>query len=1462
MQASENTIQYPTKPWNWDAPISFNLNLNPNPKLSVTKNESNGSTIVTNGINGHNHNNDRNHLPSHNHTPHPNNIHGHNTPLKKDDDQEDPPTLTQLESELPFTDHEQIPLGEILSRVVQDVYAELATLADTLPSSSDAARKRMLADFVVKHKKQVVKLYAVIKWAKDARDIQLCMNIVTFLLGTNMQLQEVTNALELAKTSLAPAKLRNHDLLTSLDVLTTGTYQRLPTGIKRFFIPKPQLTTDEIFQTLTDYDHLIRYRLKTSEIIPVEMNKYHVSQAQAHFHVPNLFRVSLSLRGSELQDAWFLTNIEFDFKVGGDDTGVVEFPRIPTGVVKQHIVVEADARLALYSYGEEMQNFPGDDGQSAGKEKENDGKETKKEQAPTTTVPPSSVPKLPLHVVDAPLVRLHNLLQMLSLSYQLEILHYQAQRMRSLGWGDFLKVSLAKNRQSLTVSYWIRPAPPPRPANAPQLRTKTPLLGGTIVISISDLGVSQPAEDKGKNKKSTSGGPISRSISQNLSTSSSITGTASSSSLTSNLKNTGSVVTHGVVVQHPPGRSHVDKVLHELSLIGKLRRRTTAATASGLQQTDPIGETAAVGESNLAGAGATPHAMKDSVSTPRPGKEKESISTPRVSPPRPTAASGSGLTQTQSFATTLTQTHTQSFPQVSDDIERLHLSVKWTPESNALGFMTNPTEWVRKIDVDAADLDFQSLLMKILRKQSEAILKVFRRQLVEGPHRNVFGENEVVMGFEPDSTPTLSIHLCASEQVVVTIDPRTGKFALRDTGDLTSAGRGPRFASVSEKINENPVLVLNAIVTLRYNTIMENAEQKAIALGLRTFRHRSLSREGIAVSTFHSFGKINTLSLEMAKFGPSARACLFIQLHHFRTNYLVLVVAEEEFNYALVSVKGVDGGNLWVMDDIGWLDVKRVRGSVRVGVGQNDEENGSSVIVGMKRKAAEELVRGGSGKEKKFNLEFDVIKELYAYCCARVAHTRIEQQLKSRGIPYTHVSSLFFSAPSPSQSGAGIGMSLGMHPSLAMNNTLFDLNGIPLDPSYDIHSSLAASVPILCVQSKDILSGVPAAEAAMPNIRIVPINWWSSERKCQVVTCVKLKYVQPPVGVDKASAAATVIRPSKSVIYDTREAIVSFLSDNIDTCVDEFLDGWARVSTIVVIAREVSQMAKKMQWNDVRLLSFDLQTVEFTYTTGYALSISCTHQQQATEGLYRLQFSRVNSSDGPTSRGRRAPGVTLHDEASPFLRPLLRTGRLAQSLKEIVEMLRDTLPMTLELEKLIQCRKKRDDDDSDDMDLDEKEMDDGGGGGSSEHEQFRGVKVDVYPKAFAWYRVLFGDLRHALDFRLLSRKRVGILDASQSLFDPPPTSSLTISSPSTNDKDTGPQFIGVLEPIPDFKNILTEVAESARGEGWSKHLGSSGIALIDIGIICDANVAGKVGLAVFKRIIERLGKKSIKVEEQ
>ena len=43
----------------------------------------------------------------------------------------------------------------------------------------------------------------------------------------------------------------------------------------------------------------------------------------------------------------------------------------------------------------------------------------------------------------------------MSLAYQLEILCYQAERMRTLGWAEYLAVEVTPTRKSFKVSYWM-----------------------------------------------------------------------------------------------------------------------------------------------------------------------------------------------------------------------------------------------------------------------------------------------------------------------------------------------------------------------------------------------------------------------------------------------------------------------------------------------------------------------------------------------------------------------------------------------------------------------------------------------------------------------------------------------------------------------------------------------------------------------------------------------------------------------------------------------------------------------------------------------------------------------------------------------------------------------------------------------------------------------------------------------
>lgn len=95
----------------------------------------------------------------------------------------------------------------------------------------------------------------------------------------------------------------------------------------------------------------------------------------------------------------------------------------------------------------------------------------------------------------------------------------------------------------------------------------------------------------------------------------------------------------------------------------------------------------------------------------------------------------------------------------------------------------------------------------------------------------------------------------------MTIDPRTGRIILRDTGDLAAAGRGPHFNRFSDVINDNPGELGGMLARLRFSvssnlskvlfvlikdnqTIADIAEQKANYLGLRNFRTRNFSKEG------------------------------------------------------------------------------------------------------------------------------------------------------------------------------------------------------------------------------------------------------------------------------------------------------------------------------------------------------------------------------------------------------------------------------------------------------------------------------------------------------------------------------------------------------------------------------------------------------------------------------------------
>jgi len=71
---------------------------------------------------------------------------------------------------------------------------------------------------------------------------------------------------------------------------------------------------------------------------------------------------------------------------------------------------------------------------------------------------------------------------------------------------------------------------------------------------------------------------------------------------------------------------------------------------------------------------------------------------------------------------------------------------------------------------------------------------------------------------------------------------------------------------------------------------------------------------------------VNGLSAENHKLGPDVRGTLYIQLANFSNHYLVLVVTDERFQYALITTRILTESMYasMVLEDIAWLDVSRI----------------------------------------------------------------------------------------------------------------------------------------------------------------------------------------------------------------------------------------------------------------------------------------------------------------------------------------------------------------------------------------------------------------------------------------------------------------------------------------------------------------------------------------------------------
>ncbi|KAF3843314.1 hypothetical protein F7725_002163 [Dissostichus mawsoni] len=188
-----------------------------------------------------------------------------------------------------------VRLSLLIEFLLQRTYHEITLLSELLPRKTDMERKIEIVQFASRTRQLFVRLLALVKWASNAGKVEKCAMISSFLDQQTILFVDTADRLaSLARDALVHARLPSFAIPFAIDVLTTGSYPRLPTCIRDKIIPPDPITKVEKQTTLSQLNQILRHRLVTTDL-PPQLANLTVANGRVKFRVEGEFEATLTL---------------------------------------------------------------------------------------------------------------------------------------------------------------------------------------------------------------------------------------------------------------------------------------------------------------------------------------------------------------------------------------------------------------------------------------------------------------------------------------------------------------------------------------------------------------------------------------------------------------------------------------------------------------------------------------------------------------------------------------------------------------------------------------------------------------------------------------------------------------------------------------------------------------------------------------------------------------------------------------------------------------------------------------------------------------------------------------------------------------------------------------------------------------------------------------------------------------
>ncbi|CAK7340977.1 unnamed protein product [Dovyalis caffra] len=218
-----------------------------------------------------------------------------------------------------------VEFSTLVSRAAEESYLSLKELVDKSKSTdqSDSEKKISLLKYLVDTQQRMLRLNVLAKWCQQVPLIQYCQQLQSTLSSHDTCFIQAADSLFFMHEGLQQARAPIYDVPSAIEVLLTGSYERLPKCIEDVGI---QGTLTEVQQkpALRKLDTLVRSKLLEVSL-PKEISEVKVSDGTALLRVDGEFKVIVTLGYRGHLSMWRILHMEL---LVGERSGPVKLEEL------------------------------------------------------------------------------------------------------------------------------------------------------------------------------------------------------------------------------------------------------------------------------------------------------------------------------------------------------------------------------------------------------------------------------------------------------------------------------------------------------------------------------------------------------------------------------------------------------------------------------------------------------------------------------------------------------------------------------------------------------------------------------------------------------------------------------------------------------------------------------------------------------------------------------------------------------------------------------------------------------------------------------------------------------------------------------------------------------------------------------------------------------------------------------